>query len=122
MTQRIEQADADSVGLGSVPVGRGPQKRDVERVKLWNRETRELLRLDPVEQVDQRREGQSRLRVTRPCHEDTRASLPGRLHSALPERRLADTGASDQHDAALQRIGLQERDKTRELRLASDDL
>ena len=110
------------MGLRCVTGRGGAQQRDVESVKLWWRQARQLLRCHTVEQVDERREREPRLGIARPRHEHAHAPLPRRLDAVLPQRRLADAGPADEKEGRAAGIGAQERVQLRELRLASDDL
>ena len=114
--KRVEAADADGVGLGRVTGRGGAQQRDLERVKLRWRQACQLLRRHTVEQVDERREREPRLGVTRSRHEHADAPPARRLDAVLPQRRLADARPADQEQAGTAGIRVQERVKLRELR------
>ena len=87
--QRGQHAERDQVRLRRAR-GIGAVERDVERPALRWRQRRQLFVGDAVEQVDERSEGQPRLRAACPRHENPTAPLEPELDAALPEARLPD--------------------------------
>ena len=82
---------AIACGSGGGPVG--STRRAPPRARAAaERERRELLRLDPVEEVDQRGEREPRLGAARPRRQHPQPALPRGLDPRLPERRLPDPG------------------------------
>ena len=65
--QRVQEAERDRVGLGRRARRLGPQKGHLQRAQLRSRQADELLRLDPVEQVDQRRQTRAARRRRSPA-------------------------------------------------------
>ena len=93
-----QEADRDRRALGRGACRRRPKQRDLECVQLRGREAAELGRSDPVEQVDQRRERVLGLGVRRSRREDAKTAIARSVDARLPERRLADAGAADEHE------------------------
>ena len=118
--QGAEEADRDRRPLGRRPRRRRAEERDLERVQLRGREAAELVRRDPVEQVDQRRERVLGLGVGRSCREDAEPVLARCVDARLPERRLPDAGAADEHERR-RCPGREELSNPRELGLAADE-
>ena len=96
--ERAQEADRDRRALGRRSRRRRPKQRDLERVQLRGREAAELGRGDTVEQVDQRRERVLRLGVGGSRCEDAKTALARFVDARLPERRLADARAADEHE------------------------
>ena len=72
-------------------VGRlGAQERNLQRTQLRRRQRSQLLRAHTVEQIDQRREREPRLRPARPGRKDTQSLRPRGSHPRVPQRRLPD--------------------------------
>ena len=93
-----QEADRDRRAFGRRPRRRRAKQRDLERVQLRGREPAELGRDDAVEQVDQRRERVLGLGVGGSRREDAKTALARSVDARLPERRLADSGAADEHE------------------------
>ena len=93
-----QEADRDRRALGRGARRRRPKQRDLERVQLRGREATELGRCDPVEQVDQRRERVLGLGIGGSRREHAKTAIPRSVDARLPERRLADAGAADEHE------------------------
>jgi hypothetical protein len=92
--QQVEQPERDRVRLGRRTGGHGPQQRDLERQPLRRRQCGERLLLDPVDQVDERGEGELRLRAARTGREYPAPTCPRGRDRRLPQRRLADAGVA----------------------------
>ena len=100
----------------------GPQQRDLERLPLRRRQRLELVRADPVEQVDQRGEREPRLGAASSRREHAQPALPGRADARLPEQRLPDSRLARENERARPVRGSEELVQQRELRLAADEV
>ncbi len=87
--QRGQHAERDQVRLRRAR-RIGAVERHVERLALRRRQRRQLFGGDAIEQVDERSEGQPRLRAACPRHESSTAALEPELDAALPKAGLPD--------------------------------
>ena len=117
--QRVQEAKRDRVGLGRRALRLGPQKGHHQRSQLRSRQANELLRLNPVEQIDQRGKREPRVGAARPRRQHPPAVHPGELEADLPERGLADSRPAHENECARVPV-LEERVEGGELRLATD--
>ena len=82
--QRVQEAERDRVGLGRRARRLGPQKGHLQRAQLRSRQADELLRLDAVEQVDQRGKREPRVGAARPRREHAASRASGRTRGRPP--------------------------------------
>ena len=108
--------------LGGRPVGVCSQQRRLERAALWRRQTGDVGKIDPVEQVDQAGERQLGVGAARPCREDAQPPARAAVDARLPQRRLPRPRAADEHERPARRLRAQETVELGELGLAADDL
>ena len=111
---------AIACGGGGTPVGWARSSATSNAATLRRRH-RQRSRIDPVEQIDQRRERQLRLGTARPRDEHTPPALPPESDPGLPQRGLADTRPAYECERSRGRIGPEELAQHRVLRLAPDD-
>ena len=78
------------------------QERDLERGALRRREPGGL---QPVAEIDQRRERELRLGPARTGGRDPHAALTRELDSGLPQRRLAESGAAGEDERLRREAG-----------------
>jgi hypothetical protein len=96
--ERVQEADRDRVHLRRRIRRLGPQQRRFERAQLGNRQHRQLVCVDSVEQVDQSCEGELCLSPARPRREHAQPVLARSPDPGLPERRLADPRSTDEDE------------------------
>ncbi len=119
--QRVQEAERDRSRLRRDVRRLGAQERDLQRTQLRRRQRSQLFAAHAVEKVDQRREGEPRLRPARPSGEDAQPPLPRRSHSRLPERRLPDPRPTRQNERPWRSAGADELVQHCDLRFATDD-
>ena len=116
--QPVQEAERDRMGIGRSAAGLLAKQGDLQGTELGSRQA-ELTRVDAVEEIDQRREGQLRLRLTRSRREDAHPALLRSLYPGLPERRLADARLAREDERRARARGIEKRPQRFQLGLAS---
>ena len=82
--QRVPEAERDRAAVGRLTVRFHAQERHLQRRELGGRHALEAPEIHTVEQIDQAREGQLRLRPAGPGRDDTASRAPARRRSRPP--------------------------------------
>ena len=95
--QGREERERDHLLGGRLLAGLGPVERHLQRVQLRRGDRRELVHRDLVEQVDQPREGESRLGRAAPRRQHPHPAVPAPGQALLPQAGLADARLALEH-------------------------